>query len=1671
MRKLLKVILYILGSIILLALLLIVLLQTPWGKNMVRKEAVKFLSQKLGTEVALQRLDYTLTSKIALEGLFVRDKKGDTLAYMQQMVLKMDMLALIKGKVAVDQLLLQGVTAQVSRHLPDTTFNYDFIISAFASGKDTIAPAPKDTAGSRPMELDIVKVELKDIKLRYDDETGGILFTMNLGQLLLRPKKIDLARMRFDIEELGINGLQSYVATDTSHLPSPPKDTTSTDLLLSADKMRFSDVKFAFLGRQDSTFFSINAGLLDGKLNRFDLREQWVDIDKLQLEQVKSILAMGKPTVKGKKTPPQTESDSAAPNDWRVVAGTLMLKQIGFLMDNNAEPRLAKGMDYAHLDIQGFSLNASDVKYGPDTISANLKHLALKEKSGLDIIELRTNFVYSDQGADLKDLFLMTPGTQIRHRVSVNYASLVSLENRMGEMRLLLDIDKSKIAINDVLIFMPPGQRAQLAPYANQEIRVAAQITGPLNALNIKSFQASGLGGTEVDLKGMLKGLPNADKLHYDLTIARLKSTEKDIAPFLTDTIRQQFRIPDWFLVTGRLRGTAQDYYPDILVKTSDGDLSAKGSIAMSPGEGKETFDLELSTARLALGRILRMDTLLGTLDARANVKGRGFDIKTMQADFDARIQSLGFKGYDYTHIDMAGHIERQVASVTASSTDPNVAFQLKAQADLSGTYPSLIADLNMDRVDPRALGFYGDTLELKGRISADFESLNPDYPVGKLMYARPEITLAGRTLRLDSIFLSSRPTNDSVQNIALDLSNIVRLDLQGKIPLTQIGNAVLDHIDTKFDVVDTLAPLPFDYGLSLKSTIAYQPVLRTFLPGLRPFDTIRLNAELSPTVLDVNAWIPKLVFGKNRVDSGVIKIYEAGDTLRYAVSSKKIDMDQIRLWYPSVTGSLRNDSVYVWASLKDSLQKSQFALGGAIHHDLDSDSGLTYIRMFKGLLLDYERWDVQPMNRIVLGPKGFFIKDFGMSKGNESITANSRYSDFNAPLDLSIKNFALSNLTRMLSGDTLLADGLLNVDAQVDFKDSLPAFQGSASIQGLKVFDQAMGALEANIASVSDKTFRLMAKLSGSDNDVRLTGDYYLEPQNGNDFKMKLDVNALSLKSMEGLSFGALKNSSGFIRGTLDIYGTPARPLLIGSLSTDRLQTTVKMLNAPLSMPSDIILFTKEGIVLDNFTIEDRNGKSAFINGKVKTKDYRNYTLDLGIRTNRWQALHSKKTDNELFYGDLFLSANLNVKGDAMAPVVDGSLTIHDSTKLTYAMIDEGPGIQESEGIVRFYDSRDVWVDSSEANTDNEARITKAVEMNVNVDIQKQATFNVIIDPSTGDNLQVKGEANLNTFIGPGGAIGLTGTYELQDGYYELNYNFIKRKFNIKSGSVITLSGEPMDADVDITAVYAANIAPYELMEKQVQPTDLNLYKQRLPFDVELKLKGKVLKPQIAFDIVLPENKMNKVRDDVGQNVQNKLSEIRYDPSVLNKQVFAVLILGRFIADDPFASGLGGGFEYAARQSASRFLSDQLNNIAGQLIHGLDLNVGLETQEDYSTGEKANRTDLSISASKKLFDDRLSVTVGNDFQLEGQQAQTQQSTLIPGNLSADYKLTQDGKYMVRAYRVNQLQNIIDGYVVETGVSFRISIEYNRFKYIFRSRSRSASNGKKAANGHKSPEG
>ena len=194
---------------------------------------------------------------------------------------------------------------------------------------------------------------------------------------------------------------------------------------------------------------------------------------------------------------------------------------------------------------------------------------------------------------------------------------------------------------------------------------------------------------------------------------------------------------------------------------------------------------------------------------------------------------------------------------------------------------------------------------------------------------------------------------------------------------------------------------------------------------------------------------------------------------------------------------------------------------------------------------------------------------------------------------------------------------------------------------------------------------------------------------------------------------------------------------------------------------------------------------------------------------------------------------------------------------------------------------------------------------------------------------------------------------------------------------------------------------------------------------------------------------------------IENKLTTLRQDQSQINKQVFALLILNRFLPENTsdFFSGAGNGgldtqAEGVARSSVSKLISEQLGRLASGVLKGFDVDFNLLSQTGSgNTGGTTNgaRTDLNIGLSRSFLDGRITVSVGRNFVLENSaQSATRNPNEVFDNLSVNYGLTRDGRYVLRAYRNNDYQAVLDGYVIETGVGFIITVDYNTLSEMFR---------------------
>jgi hypothetical protein len=519
---------------------------------------------------------------------------------------------------------------------------------------------------------------------------------------------------------------------------------------------------------------------------------------------------------------------------------------------------------------------------------------------------------------------------------------------------------------------------------------------------------------------------------------------------------------------------------------------------------------------------------------------------------------------------------------------------------------------------------------------------------------------------------------------------------------------------------------------------------------------------------------------------------------------------------------------------------------------------------------------------------------------------------------------------------------------------------------------------------------------------------------------------------------------------GGLHMTGTMKKPSITGELNFTNTAFTTAFLNTYLHLNNGKIELDGKGVEFKSFDLVDTLGNIASLSGHLYTEDFRSYSYNFRVHTDKFILLNRPASRDALYYGTIILDSDISVKGNQSRPIVIVQAELDKGTNLALVLPESELAVEERRGIVRFADIKtppNSIMSRQNIRTDRDTTEVKfsSMDLTSNISVNKDSKLRILIDPVAGDSLVIQGEATFSFTIDPSGKLTLTGRYEILGGSYQLSFgDFIKREFAIAKGSSLTWSGSPYEADVDITAIYTVKAAVLDLIQDQlagISKEERNKYKQELPIQVYLMMKGKLLKPVIHFKLDLPPDQ----RGVLSGSVYAKLNELNGQESELNKQVFALLVLGRFIPENPLASSSGNeGLSDFARSSASQILSAQLNRLSEQYLAGASLNVGLDSYQDYSTGNAEGRTQLKLALSKELFDERVTVQVGGNVDLEGRRSQENSLNNFAGDLKVLYKLTEDGRWQLQVFRQDSYEGAIDGDITKTGVGIVFTIDYDK---------------------------
>jgi hypothetical protein len=1653
LKLVLKIFAWVVGSVIGLFLLIVILVQIPAIQNILKNKVVTYLEGKFKTPVKIGQIEIGLPKKLILRDFYFESQAKDTLLAGDKLAVDISLFKILDNQIEINSIDLNGIVTNINRG-QDSVFNFDYMIKAFVS--DQAKPTtPTDTSAA--MKFSVNKINLDKIRVRFKDAISKNDVDVYLNHFDTDIKKFDLNKMDFKIPKITLNGLnvklkqgflekaaQNAVATADAASSSP-------NLKLDIGTIDLQKIVLAYANDGTNLNTQLNLGKLLVDFNEINLKKQLVDIKSIEFANTKGNLILGKELKDAVKKATTTDTSSASENaNWKVNFRKADFNNIAFVFDDMNAPHQKKGMDFMHLDLKNINLNANNFYYSLDTISGDINNFTLQDKSGLNIQQLKTNFYYGPKNAFLKNLYLKTPQTLLKDEVIVKYPSIASLSKNLDKLYIDANINGSKLGFKDILLLMPSlSKTAPFNTMPNAVMNINSRVIGQVSNIKIPKLEISGIGNTRIAASGNIKGLPDVNKAYFDLNIKDFRSTAKDINAFIPKgTLPANIQLPSSFGAKGFFKGGIKNFNTNLALVSSYGAAKIKASFDQRI-KNREKYQAVADLNNFNIGKLIKNDSI-GRISLKANIKGIGLDPKTATASLDGTLIKAVYNKYTYKNLALKGNIANGLFKAFADMKDPNLYFNLAANGSFKGKYPAVKMKLNLDSVDLKALNFYATPLKVRGFLDADIATADPNYLNGKIYLTKLLIADSKDRYQLDSVKVIS--TASAQKNSLKITSPVLSAAMDGKYQLTEVGTALSNTIAKYYNTgkstskPDTLKTQRFNFALNISD----DPILYSLIPSLTRIEPIAIKGRYNSNgdSLVVNGTLPKIIYAGNTITNGRLNIKTDSSALKYSLLVDQIKSASLQLNKTSLTGQLKNNLLDYRLKVLDKVDKEQYLIAGNLKALVNNDSEFRI--NLDGLKLNYQPWKVSNDNVIKFGKNGIYANNFEITNTGQSIKIQSQQTAANSPLAIDFNNFKIETITNIISKDSLLAGGVINGNIIAKNLTATPTFNADMTIKDFNFMTDTVGNVAVKVNNNTPNIFNADVAITGNGNQVNLIGLYNTTSSS---FDMNLDMQRLNLKSIQGFTLGNITEAKGFLNGAFTIKGTVAAPQVKGDLAFNNAAFRVTPLNSYYKVGSDKIVFNGDGILFNNFALADSADNKLSVDGAIYTKTFRDFRFNLEVNANNFMAVNSTAKDNELYYGKLFFDTKMRIKGDLNNPIIDGSLKVNKDTKLTLVLPQSDPGIADREGIVEFIDQSDPAFNKAFTLPDslNKTAIT-GMTLSMNIDVDPEAELTMVIDKGNGDFVKLKGDAQLSAGIDPSGKISLTGKYDLKEGFYEMSFNFIKRKFQIQKGSTVLWTGDPLSATLNVTAIYVAEAAPIDLVGDQLGTASLavrNTYKQKLPFNVLLMMKGELLKPDISFDVTLPDGNYN-VATDIISNSKTKLAQLRQQPSELNKQVFALLLLNRFIGENPFASEAGGGgAETLVRQSVSKIISQQLNNFAGDLISGVELNFDLQSSNDYTTGSRANRTDLNVGLSKRLLNDRLKVTIGSSFGLEGPQQSNQQSNNIAGDVAVDYSLSKDGRYLLRAYRKNQYQVALQGQVVETGLGFIITMDYNKFQELF----------------------
>ncbi len=1337
-----------------------------------------------------------------------------------------------------------------------------------------------------------------------------------------------------------------------------------------------------------------------------------------------------------------TPADTTPSKRWDLTVSAVELQNLHFrLHDYNTEIEPV-GMDYAHLDIKNIYLDISDVSFDDFSVHATIKHLSAFERCGINLHHLAGSVQVGSRFMKASNLKIKTDSSDIKLDLDFLYDHWTAYNEFVDSVVIRAKLDTSLLNLSDIGFFAP-----ELLTMTDK-IRIGGYIRGTISNFKARDLYLSYGKTTIFEGNINMLGLPDIEETFADFNVRRLTTHREDIEAFRLPGNAPPIQLPDFLKEAGtiNLKGKFTGFYNDFVstaeVRSGLGKLATDIALYRQKGSNILGYKGKLKAVAFDLGTLLGSGELLGRTTFDAEMNGVGFSLGDASLKMALKVDSIFVNRYNYTKIMVEGELTDRQFDGKLNIDDPGLSLGFNGNIDLRDSIPSYDFDAKVNHADLFKLNLLTrDPLNaISTRLKVDIRGNSLDNLDGSLKIEETSYFEGNKVITMNKLSLLTRQDTITGKSYHLQ-SDFLDGDISGDFSFSMLVPSLADFIrgylatfnlDSKFDFAENKNvgnPQSLDCRVLLKNT---DEVTAVFLPILKVSPGTELkatyNEENEALLLKGNS--EKILINDLELQNWYLDAETRLDNLSVATGAKSFILVRTE---SSDTTEIKLDSLLLLTDIHRDTIKYNISWSGLSRPSLIEG----YVNFLNNpevelkiedfdVYLDNKYWGIDHTNKVVFDTSGILINNLAFLSEDQYLKVNGRISEnLKDTLRLDFNKLDISKADALIGSSDINVDGILHGSVQLTNIYNDLMVLSDLEIKKFRFNNELLGDARFKIkydernSGLKVESNILYTGNVGTNIPFSLTGDVLLAG-NKPEFDLKLSLKSLNLKMFNPFVKDFMSGLSGFATGEALIRGNAEKPVITGKLQFLRTQLKINYLNVPYSF-ADVVTIDTGAFIFNKITLFDSLGHKSVLNGKITHNYFSNLALDLHVDMDDFSAYNNTRSANSLFYGKARASGTASITGPVENLMIDVKATNGDKTHITIP-IDLTRSVGETDFIIFKTLETDTLAQTG-FNTYIKPEPT-GLSLDLALRINDNAEIEVFFPEQLG-NLKASGSGNLLMTMTPVSPFTLSGTYKLSKGFFLFQLkNYLRLPMSLLEGSSISWSGDPTDANVGISAVYKTK-APLKGLT-----TDPVLESTRIPVECIIRLGGKLMNPEIAFSLNLP-------------NVEESIKSLVYssidtnNAITMTEQTFYLLVMNQF---KPVVSTQG---TIDMGSTAFSLVTNQINSMISQISNNVSVNM------NYKPATNSTSQEFDVGISTQLFDDRLLIDGTFGMNNNSQTTAGQTSTIV-GDINIEYILTKNRRWRVRAFnRTNTTNYLYNNAPYTQGVGIKYQRDFMTFRDFF----------------------